>query len=27
MKTGLKNWVNGGNDGYLTWGIFRFQKD
>jgi len=21
MKTGLKNWVNGGNDGYLTWGF------
>ncbi|TDT40376.1 sarcosine/dimethylglycine N-methyltransferase [Halospina denitrificans] len=27
MKTGLQNWVNGGNNGYLTWGIFRFQKD
>ncbi|MEQ6885279.1 methyltransferase domain-containing protein [Salicola sp. Rm-C-2C1-2] len=27
MKTGLKNWVNGGNSGYLTWGIFRFQKN
>ena len=26
MKTGLENWVNGGNNGYLTWGIFRFQK-
>jgi len=26
MKTGLQNWVNGGNNGYLTWGIFQFRK-
>ncbi|XOZ32837.1 methyltransferase domain-containing protein [Halomonadaceae bacterium KBTZ08] len=26
MKTGLKNWVHGGNSGHLTWGIFRFRK-
>ena len=26
MKTGLQNWVNGGNSGHLTWGIFRFRK-
>lgn len=26
MKTGLKHWVDGGNSGYLTWGIFRFRK-
>ncbi|MGH3623801.1 MAG: SAM-dependent methyltransferase, partial [Sciscionella sp.] len=22
MKTGLRNWVNGGNNGHLAWGIF-----
>lgn len=26
MKTGLQHWVNGGNNGYLAWGIFRFRK-
>ncbi|MBY8964171.1 methyltransferase domain-containing protein [Algiphilus sp. NNCM1] len=26
MKTGLTNWVNGGNNGYLAWGIFLFRK-
>lgn len=26
MKAGLGNWVNGGNNGYLAWGIFLFRK-
>ncbi|MFP4500790.1 MAG: methyltransferase domain-containing protein [Candidatus Hydrogenedentota bacterium] len=26
MKTGLRHWVNGGRNGYLTWGILHFQK-
>ena len=26
MKTGLGNWVNGGNNGHLAWGIFLFRK-
>ncbi|QIT54205.1 methyltransferase domain-containing protein [Aquisalimonas sp. 2447] len=26
MKQGLQHWVNGGNSGYLAWGIFRFRK-
>lgn len=26
MKVGLKHWVNGGNDGYLKWGIQHFRK-
>ncbi|MFV8834591.1 methyltransferase domain-containing protein [Aquisalimonas sp.] len=26
MKAGLQHWVNGGNNGYLAWGIFRFRK-
>ena len=26
MKTGLGHWVDGGNKGYLAWGIFRFRK-
>ncbi|TVP55366.1 MAG: methyltransferase domain-containing protein [Halomonadaceae bacterium] len=26
MKKGLTHWVEGGRKGYLTWGIFRFQK-
>ncbi|MCF8331361.1 MAG: methyltransferase domain-containing protein [Bacteroidales bacterium] len=26
MKTGLQNWVNGGKEGNLTWGIFHFKK-
>lgn len=26
MKQGLQHWVDGGNSGYLTWGIFRFRK-
>ncbi|MBD3223392.1 MAG: methyltransferase domain-containing protein [Caldithrix sp.] len=26
MKKGLNHWVNGGRNGYLTWGIFRFAK-
>lgn len=26
MKTGLQHWVDGGNKGYLTWGIFVFEK-
>ncbi len=25
MKTGLKNWVKGGNEKNLTWGIFHFK--
>ncbi|WP_292484853.1 class I SAM-dependent methyltransferase [Methanohalobium sp.] len=27
MKQGLQHWVNGGNSGYLTWGIFHFSKE
>ncbi|RNI12872.1 SAM-dependent methyltransferase [Methanohalophilus sp. RSK] len=26
MKQGLGHWVNGGNNGYLTWGIFHLRK-
>ncbi len=26
MKRGLQHWVDGGNNGYLAWGIFRFVK-
>ncbi len=26
MKTGLQHWIDGGNKGYLRWGIFRFQR-
>ncbi|AKJ65303.1 methyltransferase domain-containing protein [Kiritimatiella glycovorans] len=26
MKKGLRHWVDGGNAGYLTWGIFTFRK-
>lgn len=26
MKAGLQHWVDGGHKGYLTWGIFRFDK-
>ena len=26
MKKGLQHWVNGGNNGYLTWGVFHFKK-
>ena len=26
MKTGLRRWVEGGERGYLAWGIFRFRK-
>lgn len=26
MKTGLQNWVNGGKNGHLAWGIFLFEK-
>jgi sarcosine/dimethylglycine N-methyltransferase len=27
MKKGLNHWVNGGESGYLTWGIFHFVKE
>ena len=27
MKQGLQHWVNGGNAGILTWGIFVFEKE
>jgi len=27
MKKGLRNWVNGGREGQLTWGIFHFVKE
>ncbi|ABM62441.1 sarcosine/dimethylglycine N-methyltransferase [Halorhodospira halophila] len=27
MKKGLQHWVEGGNNGYLSWGIFHFRKD
>lgn len=26
MKKGLRHWVDGGNAGYLAWGIFHFRK-
>ncbi len=26
MKKGLQHWVEGGNNGYLAWGIFHFRK-
>jgi len=26
MKTGLRNWVNGGQSGQLAWGIFRIRR-
>ncbi len=26
MKKGLRHWVDGGNNDYLVWGIFHFQK-
>jgi sarcosine/dimethylglycine N-methyltransferase len=26
MKQGLNHWVHGGNNGYLTWGIFHLRK-
>ena len=26
MKKGLQHWVDGGNNGYLTWGVFVFRK-
>jgi sarcosine/dimethylglycine N-methyltransferase len=26
MKKGLRNWVKGGKEGNLTWGIFHFKK-
>lgn len=26
MKKGLRHWIEGGQKGYLTWGIFRFHK-
>ncbi len=26
MKSGLQRWVEGGERGYLSWGIFRFRK-
>ncbi len=26
MKAGLQRWVDGGERGYLSWGIFRFRK-
>jgi sarcosine/dimethylglycine N-methyltransferase len=27
MKKGLGHWIEGGNNGYLAWGIFVFEKD
>ncbi len=27
MKKGLQHWVDGGKQGYLTWGIFHFAKE
>ena len=27
MKKGLQHWVDGGQNGYLCWGIFHFQKN
>ena len=26
MKKGLRHWVDGGNNGYLAWGVFHFRK-
>jgi len=26
MKKGLQHWIDGGNNGYLTWGIFTMRK-
>jgi sarcosine/dimethylglycine N-methyltransferase len=26
MKKGLRHWIDGGEKGYLAWGIFRFRK-
>lgn len=26
MKKGLRHWIDGGNNGYLVWGIFIFEK-
>jgi len=26
MRTGLQHWVDGGRNGHLCWGIFRFRK-
>lgn len=26
MKAGLKHWIDGGHKGYLSWGVFLFQK-
>jgi sarcosine/dimethylglycine N-methyltransferase len=26
MKKGLRHWIDGGERGYLAWGIFRFRK-
>jgi len=26
MKKGLRHWVDGGNKGYLAWGVFHFRK-
>lgn len=26
MKTGLRRWIEGGDNGWLCWGIFRFRK-
>ncbi len=26
MKQGLQHWIDGGQKGYLTWGIFQFRK-
>ncbi|MBD3671633.1 MAG: methyltransferase domain-containing protein [Gammaproteobacteria bacterium] len=27
MKKGLGHWIDGGKNGYLTWGVFVFKKD
>ncbi|MDA3834503.1 MAG: methyltransferase domain-containing protein [Spirochaetales bacterium] len=26
MKKGLRHWIDGGQNGYLAWGIFHFRK-
>ncbi len=26
MKTGLQHWIDGGQKGYLSWGVFMFRK-
>jgi len=26
MRSGLRHWVEGGRNGYLTWGVFIFRK-